>query len=282
MTSSSDKLESLLVLMRDKDPVVWKAIAKELLSLGEAAQDPLRRLADEDGDPLVRLRARSLLGASTEEVLNQKLVRWVAGPDPDLEVGCFLLARWAYPDLDEGHYRGILDAMAEDLRPLLSSAKGVEALHLLNHYLFHEKGFRGDHDHQTYYDPENSYVNQVLDRRRGIPISLSALYLLIGQKRLGLSLRGVGSPGHFLLRYEEEAKPPVFIDAFAGGELLSRVDCEAFFDALGFPFQEDFLAPVGHREILARMCRNLVAIYQGQGEEEKAKRLFSWVEVLVS
>ena len=82
MTSSSDKLESLLLLMRDKDPAVWKAIAKELLSLGEAAQDPLRRLADEDGDPLVRLRARSLLAASTEEVLNQELVRWAEGPDP--------------------------------------------------------------------------------------------------------------------------------------------------------------------------------------------------------
>ncbi len=279
MTSSSDKLKSLLILMRDKDPVVWKAIAKEILSLGEVAQDPLRRLADEDGDPLVRLRARSLLGASTEEVLNQELVRWAEGPDPDLEVGCFLLARWAYPDLDEGRYRGVLDVMAEDLRPILRPAKGVEALHLLNHYLFHEKGFRGDH--QAYYDPENSFLNQVLDRRRGIPISLSALYLLIGQKRLGLPLRGVGSPGHFLLRYEEGTKPPIFIDAFAGGELLSRVDCEVLFDSLGFPFQEDFLAPVGHREILARMCRNLVAIYQEQGKEEKARRLFSWVEALV-
>lgn len=280
MTPSLQRLRSLLVLMKDKDPSVWKAVSRELLALGEAARDSLRRLADEDEDPLFRLRARSLLVRFSEEALDQELIGWAAEAVPDLEAGCFLLARWAYPDLDPGHYRRLLDGMAEDLRPILGSAKGGKALRLLDRYLFEEKGFHGDR--QTYYNPENSYLNRVLDRRRGIPISLSALYLLIGEKRLGLPLRGVQSPGHFLLRHQEGVEEPIFIDAFNGGRLLSAVDCEAFFSSLGFPFQEQFLSPVGQREILARMCRNLIAIYRDQGEEEKARRLSDWVEALVS
>ena len=167
-----------------------------------------------------------------------------------------LIAAHARPDLD----------VAAELAGLDRLAGGCWAptLDALRPYLFVDLGFRGDA--RDYYDPRNSYLDQVVERRLGIPITLSILAMAVG-RRLGVPLDGVAMPGHFLLR--DRVDPDVFVDPFGGGVALDRWGCEAMFHALhgaDVDFDAAFLAPVGPRVIAARMLANLRAVFVAAGD----------------
>ena len=125
---------------------------------------------------------------------------------------------------------------------------------------------------------ENSYLNKVLERKTGIPISLCTVYLLIG-KRLDLPVYGVGMPGHFLVKYEA-GRYQIFVDSFNGGALLTQRDCARFLDQAGYGFDERFLETTPTRSILIRMIKNLVAIYNKMGDVPRAARLTRFIEIL--
>jgi regulator of sirC expression with transglutaminase-like and TPR domain len=189
--------------------------------------------------------------------------RLVSRPEPaiDLAEAAFLIAKEEYPDLDIAHYLSRLDAMAADVR---SRSEGVEdPLRLftgLGDYLFREQGFRGDTE--NYYDPRNSFLNEVLDRRTGIPITLSTVYMEVG-RRLGVRLHGVGMPGHFLVKYVGPNEETI-VDPFHGGAIVSPADCQRILDRIygrKVTFEPRFLNPLGTRQILTRMLNNLKAIY---------------------
>jgi regulator of sirC expression with transglutaminase-like and TPR domain len=136
--------------------------------------------------------------------------------------------------------------------------------------LFREEGFRANE--ADYYDPRNSFLNEVLDRRLGIPITLSILYVEVA-RRVGLELLGVGFPGHFLVKCPAVgATPDLFIDPFNGGDVLAATECVARFQAVlkGRDFDPSFLDPVDTRHILIRMLHNLKKIYVEQGDDVRA------------
>ena len=141
-----------------------------------------------------------------------------------------------------------------------------QAIQTISEYLFHKLGFKGNT--REYYDPANSFLHHVLERRIGIPISLSLLYLLVAQ-RLNVPVVGIGLPGHFMVGLQTE---PVFIDCFNQGVLLYQKDCEKFLQEYGVEFENRYLAPTPNEHILARMLRNLVAIYQNRDESNQADR----------
>ena len=193
-----------------------------------------------------------------------------AEEDLDLAEGALLLSREEYPGLDIGHYLASLDAMADTLLHRLSSCADPASLaRSLNAFLYDEKGFTGNH--QSYYDPRNSFLNEVLDRRLGIPITLATVYMEVA-RRIGLELEGIGLPGHFLLRHTGKGAH-FYIDAFAGGAFLTADDCrekiaEIFNDSVSF--KEEFLEPVTKLQILKRMLHNLKAIYIHREDFKKA------------
>ncbi len=170
-------------------------------------------------------------------------------PDEDLPLdeAALVIAAHANPGLDIAEQLGRLDAIAASL----SQSETEE----LCHVLFEELGLLGDRE--EYDDPRNSYIDQVLDRRRGIPISLSLVLIEVGRRR-GLRLEGVGMPGHFLVR--DTTEPQLLIDAFDGGRRLDRSSCERLLQAVvGRPVEltSDMLAPTPPRAVLARMLANL-------------------------
>jgi len=173
-----------------------------------------------------------------------------------LDQAALLIAAHARPDLDLAHELGRLDALAEGcFAPTLDA---------LVTYLFVDLGFAGNR--RDYYDARNSYLDQVVTRRLGIPISLGVLTMVVG-RRLGVPLVGVGMPGHFLLR--DQVDPEVFVDPFGGGRLLDRHGCERAFHAVhgpDAPFDEAFMAPVGTISILTRMLANLRNIYAARAD----------------
>jgi regulator of sirC expression with transglutaminase-like and TPR domain len=175
----------------------------------------------------------------------------VARPDDEipLDEAALLIAAQARPELDLGGELSRLDDLA--------GGCGEATLDGLARHLFADLGFRGNAEH--YQDPDNSYLDQVMHRRVGIPITLSVLTMEVG-RRLGVDLDGVGMPGHFLVRHR--ADPAAFLDPFGGGRRLDAAGCRAIFTGLGGTGWADaYLAPVGPRAILTRMLLNLQGLF---------------------
>ena len=258
-------------------------VEKQLLKLGGETRDSLWKAAEGGDSSLVRMRAREVLAKLHAETLTDSFRNWVASgrPEHDLEEGWFLLTKLEYPGLDEGAYRRRLDEMAADLDPLLRGVRDLDALKVFQRYIHFEKEFRGNV--QGYHEAENSYINCLLDRGLGIPISLASLYLLIS-RRVGLPFEGIAAPGHFLLRYRRDraGMDPVYIDAFHGGRNLTRKECAAFLRSMGHVVRRELDTPVNSRHILARMCRNLATIYGASGPAQKTERLIAWIGILES
>lgn len=178
-----------------------------------------------------------------------------------LDRAALLIAAESYASLDVQHYLAQLDEMAEQVRAHDEpEAAPVTRILRMNHVMFGELGFRGNTE--DYFDARNSFLNEVLDRRKGIPITLSVVYLEIA-RRIGLPLVGVALPGHFIVKYQSEAEE-ILLDPFNEGRLLSEDDCFELLMQLyqgRIVFQRSLLAAVTKRQILARMLQNLKGIY---------------------
>jgi regulator of sirC expression with transglutaminase-like and TPR domain len=202
----------------------------------------------------------------------QAFAALVSREDFDLARACLAVASDEYPDLDAQACLDELDAMAAVIRGRLAAdAFAEQRVAALNHHLFVEQGFRGNAD--DYYDPRNSYLNEVLARRMGIPISLCIVYMEVG-RRVGLGLQGVSFPGHFLVKLRVR-RGDLVRDPFAGGVPRSGAELRARLrDILPAQAAEaadlaPHLAATPPRQILARVLRNLKAIYMKAGDADR-------------
>jgi regulator of sirC expression with transglutaminase-like and TPR domain len=277
MVIPEGQIRALIRLLSDEDDRIVRTISGRLITIGPAAVPLLQEAEIEQ--PEMADRIASVLEEIRWGKLEEELVELSALPDKamNLETGAFLIARHAYAALDVSSYQGRLDTMAQEVRARIGlRASGEETVNALNRYVFTEQGFKGNT--KNYYEVENSYLNCVIDRRVGIPISLSVVYLLIGQ-RLGLPLFGIGMPGHFLVKYESD-RYKIFIDCFNGGALLTEKNCARFLTEAGYGFDDKYLQPSPVRAILSRMVKNLLSIYAKLDEPIKTSRLTRFIEVL--
>ena len=188
----------------------------------------------------------------------------ISGEDIDLAIGALLIAAHFDPEVDVERELRLLDSLAAGVRDRMPlEGTPLASINVLNEYLFDDIGLAGNE--ADYYDPNNSLLHQVLRRRLGIPITLSLIYIEVGA-RLGVPLVGIGMPGHFLVRHLDEKD--LYIDPFNRGILLSEEECKARLRKISASIRWDqsFLAPVSNRAFLARMLRNLSAIWVRRGE----------------
>lgn len=265
MEASSSQIDAILSLLDDPDPIVQHSIRGRLLQLGEQAAPALRALARGDGDELARANADGMLKEIGLMRLRGELraAMDVAGDgDIDLERGAFAVARLGYPEFSAEACRSQLDTMAALLESRLQGVdNGYLVAREMNFYLFDQLGYQGcRQDRESYYDPENSFLNRVMERRVGIPISLSLVYVLVGQ-RLRLPLYGVGFPRRFLVTYRS-ASEEFFIDPFNSGTVLNYSDCRRMLRDMNVDFRPEFLEPITNRKTVGRMLRNLIDIYR--------------------
>ncbi|MDM7914661.1 MAG: transglutaminase family protein [Candidatus Eisenbacteria bacterium] len=275
---SEREYRALVSLLADDDVKVLHTVWEHLLEIGPPALAYLRE-ASEDPDPRTRIRARHIMARIVLEDLEERF-RALAERDDEsfsLEDGVFTISRIEYPELDRDEFRDRLDALAAPLREELQGPLPAhETIRRVNRYLFEDLKFSGNNT--EYYNPDNSYINRVIDKRTGIPITLSALYLLLGD-RLGLPVKGIGLPGHFLVKYED-GETEIFIDPYNGGKLLTRKDCAQYLTGAGYYFKEEYIAISSSRDIVIRMLRNLVLIYSKQQDKQRVRRLTHYVEIL--
>jgi len=277
MVIPESQIRALIRLLADEDEKIVQTISGRLIDIGPSAVPLLQEAEIEQ--PEMAERIASVLEEIRGGKLEDELIAQAALPEDriDLEHCAFLIARYAYPSLDVPGYVRLLDEMAQEVRDRIGPrASGEETVKTLNRYLFAEQGFKGNT--KNYYEVENTYLNRVIDRRTGIPISLSIVYLLIG-KRLHLPVHGIGMPGHFLVKYESD-RYKIFVDCFNGGALLTEKNCQRFLTEAGYGFDERYFQHSAVRAILSRMLKNLLAIYAKLDDTLRQTRLTKFMEIL--
>ncbi len=269
---------ALVELLTDDDQSVYWAIRERILACGIEAVSWLRPHTL-SRDRLLRQRASEIVRYLTRQESDNRFLGFCLshGETLDLETGAWLLAQTQYPDINIAAYQALLDSYAADLRDRLGGQiLPLRILAEINDYLFRELSLEGDPDHGR--DPESCYLNRVIDRRKGSPIALCAVYWFLG-RRLRLPVVGIGMPGHFLCRYQG-ANEAYFVDVYHKGRLLTRADCIRYLQQSTHGFQESFLAPVSPGRALLRMCSNLHQVYSRLNLREECARLQRYVVAL--
>ena len=276
---SESQREALIKLLPDEDPAVYHLVREKILSCGQSASAWMQPHVL-SRDPVLRRRAQEILDHLARQSADGRFLAFCLsqhGEDLDVEQGSWLLAQTRFPDINVAAYQALLDSYAGDLREQIDfGSKPDQILAAINHYLYSELGFRGNE--QNYYEPENSYLNRVIDRRTGNPPSLCMVYLFLS-RRLHLPVTGIGMPGHFLCRFQCSTDE-WYIDAFNRGKLLSRADCVKYLIQTHYGFQEGLLSPATPRRILLRMCSNLHQIYVHLKLVDETARLQRYIVAL--
>jgi regulator of sirC expression with transglutaminase-like and TPR domain len=203
-------------------------------------------------------------------------------PEDQIDLGraALAIATQEYPELEIDDCLSQLDSLGQAVELRIDDEKNpYRIIAALNTVLFKELGFQGNRS--EYYDPKNSFLNDVITRKKGIPISLSVIYMEVA-RRVGLSLAGVGFPGHFLVKYED-GDVEILIDVFNEGEIRSREDLDRMLQQIyrgQVYYQAGFVAALGKRDILRRMLNNLKWIYLERGEPLKTLSVLDQLLIL--
>ncbi len=268
------KFRALMKLLDDEDPRVFAAVEKEILDGGNEVIQLLENEKD-NAEAHVRKRIDKLISRIYLDKLQRDydaLLDFVFQPDFSLERALFLLAKPLYPDVDFVSIESQLNELANELRKRIGALEDpYDIVQHVNEFFLTEMGFAGNS--KDYYNPDNSILHRVLETRRGIPISLGIVYILVG-RRLNLPVFGVGAPAHFLVKFVPTLSgKEIYVDVFNGGRIMSRKDAEEFISDMGFSFEPRFLKNSSDLEMLARTCRNMARAFSAIDEQPKANVL---------
>ena len=267
MNGSRTELEALTKLLDDPSPSVHTALVSAFRAHGRPALEGLREIAGHRGDPRAS-HATAMLRELGDDDHVGAFCRFISAGHHDLETGCLLLERVLNPSADALDFSEPLDAMASRVRDIMPENASIrDACRVLNRVIFHEWGFRGDQN--LFLSVDGSLVARVLESRRGIPISLCIVYLLVA-RRLNLPIVPVGLPGRFMLGYHTGDVDGFFVDCFDGGVFRSRTEVKLILLQNGLPATDDYLAPVDASETLCRCCRNLASQLDASGDADRA------------
>lgn len=280
---SRSEIKSLVYLLDDPDPYIQSEVKKKLFELGERAVPLLDEQKSETRDKQERERINDIIQSITYGNLEEDFLEVLEGGINDLkklEDAVFILSRLDNPTLREEEYKKKLDRFAgmieNDIRYQMDESR---QMHTLLDYVFEELNFTGSTI--DYYNPDNSYLNRVIDRRQGLPISLAMIVLFLG-RRLELPFYGVNMPIHFMLKFKGD-KDEVLIDPFDRGKVVTYNQCYFFLKQNGIDPKPRHFKEAAEIGILARCIRNLVQSYSKLGNERKVeglKKLLGTVEML--
>lgn len=280
MTEIKDT-ENLIKLLDDNDEFVYQHVRNKLLEAGNDAIPALMMGLTND-NPLLNERIKNIIDEIYFSEVDVKFKELSEKKDGILEEAVFLIANFGYPEMDMKKYQSELDEMSTKLNlsidkmklnPLIPQDDPLQIIKIINHFLFYQQGFKGNTE--NFYEPENTFFNDVMDRKKGIPISLSILYLLIC-KRLNLPTYGVNLPAHFIIKYVDE-RDEFYIDPYNNGIVISKSEAIKFLSRIGLTKEDfdsiSFLKIADDKDIIKRSLNNLVNIYTRSGDTQKTEQL---------
>lgn len=270
---SRERERALVQLLDDPSPVVQAALLEEFGRLGKEGLSILRKVAREDKGER-KGYATQLIGSLEGPDPSRMLLDFIREMRYELETGLFLVNRVIYPELDIHAVRKELDGLTARCRELgLHPMNSREQCKVINRVLFHEAGFRGNTE--DFEDPLNSCLEAVFRRRKGIPILLSSVYILVGQ-RLGIELEPIGLPGHFMVG-NFQGDEPLYIDPFARGRFRTADEVRELLQRHHINPEFHHLAPVPVGDVLCRVCRNLALHFESRKQPRWANRFRTFV-----
>lgn len=280
------EIHSLIRLLDDPDKEIFEHIRDKLISYGSEVVEYLESAWEQAFDPIQQERIANLVHEIQFGIVKDDLKLWYQGGAFDLLHGVLTINRYQYPDLDEQKVINQIEAIKRDIwLQMMYDASAAEQVKLINHVFYTLHGFSGNNasNHQ---DPQNSYLNQVLETKKGNQISLAIIYSIIAQK-LDIPVYGVNLPQHFILAYVDETQETEFeggilfyINAFNKGLIFGRRDVDMFLKKLNLKAEKQFYEPCSNADIVRRVLRNLISAYENLGSSEKVHELNELLAIL--
>jgi regulator of sirC expression with transglutaminase-like and TPR domain len=272
------ELESLIKLLDDPDEEVSQHVEEKLLSYGNEVIEYLESAWEQSFDAVLQERIENLVHKIQYQSVKKELELWYHSGSFDLLQGVIIINKYQYPDMDpQKIINQIEDIKREVWLQMVYDMSAIEKVKIINHVLYSIYNFSGNTtNHQ---DPQNSYISQVLESKKGNQISLAIIYSVVAQK-LDIPIYGVNLPQHFILAYIDEAREYIseegvlfYINAFNKGFIFSRRDVDSFLKQLNLPQAKEYYEPCKNEEIIRRILRNLISAYQKLGYEDKVNEI---------
>ena len=279
------EVNSLIRLLDDPDSEIFEHVYNKLFSYGAEAITYLESAFEQAFDPIQQERIANLVHEIQFNNLKTDLKLWNQSGAFDLLQGILIINRYQYPDLDEQKVINQVEAIKRDIWiQMTHQASPPEQIKLINHVFYNIYGFSGNTtNHQ---DPQNSYLSQVLETKKGNQISLAIIYSIVAQK-LDIPIYGVNLPQHFILAYMDESQANgtesgilFYVNAFNKGFIFGRRDVDMFLKQLNLKPDKQFYEPCSNTEIIKRVLRNLISAYEHLGSAEKVDELNELLVIL--
>jgi len=284
------QIDALISLLDDTDNEVVMHVTDELLRYGFEIIPRLEHAWEDHPEQLIQERLENIIHRIQFDHVKEMLQLWIVSGGKDLLDAMIIVARYQYPDLDEAKIRNQIESIRIDAWMEMNYyLTALEKVRILNHIFFRIHGYSGNTD--NYNDPQNSFINKVLESRKGNPISMCLLYMIIAQ-RLKVPIYGVNLPQHFILTYlddsEESLKldhdkrePLFYINAFNRGMVFGRKEIDQFLNLIKMEPHARFYEPCNNFDIITRVFNNLIHSYTESGKPEKAEEITRLREMLM-
>lgn len=279
------EINSLIKLLDDPDQEIYDHVHEKLLTYGPAAITYLESAWEQAFDSIQQERIANLVHEIQFDIVKKDLELWHQSGAFDLLRGALIINKYQYPDLDEQKIINQIEAIKRDIwMQMMFEGSPSDQVKLINHVLYNIYGFSGNTtNHQ---DPQNSYLSQVLETKKGNQISLAIIYSIVAQK-LDIPIYGVNLPQHFILAYLDESAKSEFesgilfyINAFNKGFIFGRRDVDMFLKQLNLNIDKQFYEPCSNTDIVRRILRNLISAYENLGSPEKVRELNELLAIL--
>jgi regulator of sirC expression with transglutaminase-like and TPR domain len=288
--ANNDSILALINLIDDPDESIYEHVHDRLLSYGAEAIPYLETSwEDQDFGLLFQSRIESLIHEIQFEETKRSLKAWKESSTKDLLTGAIAVAKYQYPGLDEAKVRTQIEEIQKSVWLEINNKQtALEIVRIINKVFFGMYHFQGNA--KTFHSPLNSYINTVLETKKGNPLSLSLIYSIIAQN-LNIPIYGVNLPNHFILAYMDEYAVNQFlpenndygvlfyINPFSKGSLFGIDEIKEFLDGINQPHSRDYFEPCSNTSIIKRMLTNLIASFQEVGNSEKVNELIELREL---
>ena len=284
---NTKEIAALIKLLDDQDLEVAQHVEEKLLSYGQEVIEYLENAWEQSFDAILQQRIENLVHKIQFANIKTELQLWHMSGGFDLLQGILIINRYQYPDLDEQKVINRIENIKRDVwLQMIYEMSALEKVKLMNHVFYNLHGFSGNTSNHL--DPQNSYISQVLESKKGNQISLAIIYSIVAQK-LDIPIYGVNLPQHFILAYVDESleydpKGGVlfYINVFNKGFVFHKRDVDAFLRQLQLKPSPQFYQACSNTDILIRVLRNLISAYENLGQTEKVAEINELLEVLTA
>ncbi len=275
---------ALITLLDDPDDGIYSEVKNRFIILGPPAIPHLETAWENSFDALMQKRIEGIIHTIQFQALQNALKNWSENEQDDLFKGCAIIARYQYPDLDENKLKKQLHQIKQDVwLELHDDLTAIEKVKIINHIMFEVHQFGGNIT--NYHAPQNSFINVVLETKKGNPVMLSVIYALVC-KELGIPIYGVNLPQHFVLAYVNDFTNLFdpshktlsdnilfYVNPFSKGLIFNQGDVDSFIKQLNVEPETKYYLPCSNLDIIKRIINNLIYSFDKMGYAEKVKEL---------